>query len=237
MMHSRRLLNTSVFTNPNSIRIVSAVRVSIRNSSIVPTPEEEAAGLRKVEAFRKHVMKSPLPLTLTQAIGPGDEIHVPDDETELAVFSGMPADQANRTVLISQRVNKTLSSGDAYAHQWQLTWKNQKRWSNPLMGWTSSSDPMSHVKLNFDTKEDAVAFARKNGWKHEVLRESSKGNVTPGTYKYAHNFLSKRASIQIKMEGQKTKLFEAPGYGESQFFMPLKYHGNGEVTQHGSAKK
>ena len=49
------------------------------------------------------------------------------------------------------------------------------------MGWTSSSDPMSHVKLNFDTKEDAVAFARKNGWKHEVLRESSKGNVTPGT--------------------------------------------------------
>jgi NADH dehydrogenase (ubiquinone) Fe-S protein 4 len=233
MMHTRRFINTSVFANPNSIRQVSAFHVSTRNNNVELTVEEREAGLRKVEAYRKHVMKSTMPITLSQAMGTGEELHVPKDETELAVFSGMPTEHQNRTVIISQRMNKTLSSGSAYAHQWQLTWKNQKRWSNPLMGWTSSSDPMSNVKLNFDAQDDAVAFAKKNGWKYEVLAATSKTVVEAGTYTYAENFLPKRVSLQLKREGQKTKLFEAPGYGDSQFFMPLKYHGVGEVLQHG----
>jgi hypothetical protein len=40
-------------------------------------------------------------------------------------------------------MNKTLQSGNKYGYQWQLVWKNRERWSNPLMGWTSSADPMS----------------------------------------------------------------------------------------------
>ena len=30
-----------------------------------------------------------MPITLSQAIGTGEELHVPADETELAVFSGL----------------------------------------------------------------------------------------------------------------------------------------------------
>lgn len=65
------------------------------------------------------------------------------------------------------------------------------------------------------------------------MRATSKTTVTPGTYKYAHNFLSTRTKLQLNKEGQKTKIFEAPGFGDSQWFMPLKYHGDGEVVQHG----
>ena len=35
--------------------------------------------------------------------------------------------------------------------------------------------------------------------------------------------------MQIAEEGMKTKEFVNPKYGQSNFFMPLKYHGDGEV--------
>ena len=41
---------------------------------------------------------------------------------------------------------------------------------NPLMGWTSSADPMSNVRLSFDSKEEAIAFADRNGWKVGSLK-------------------------------------------------------------------
>jgi hypothetical protein len=30
-------------------------------------------------------------------------------------------------------------------------------------GWTSSADPMTSIDMNFDTKEQAIAFAQKKG--------------------------------------------------------------------------
>lgn len=47
------------------------------------------------------------------------------------------------------------------------------RWINPLMGWTSTSDPLENVgrsTLLFHTKEEAVAFCNKHGWE-AVVRE------------------------------------------------------------------
>lgn len=113
----------------------------------------------------------------------------------MAALSGMPADQAKRVVVIAQRQLKALQSGQRLAHQWQITWKHTERWSNPLMGWTSTADPMSNVKLSFETKEAAIAFAERNGWKFEVKAATSKTNTTPGTYLYKHNFLDKRVSF------------------------------------------
>lgn len=45
------------------------------------------------------------------------------------------------------------------------------RWQNPLIGWTSTADPMEHVArsaLTFNTKESAVAFAIKSGFTPSV---------------------------------------------------------------------
>jgi NADH dehydrogenase (ubiquinone) Fe-S protein 4 len=84
---------------------------------------------------------------LVQGLGSGKELHVPKNITEVAALSGVPAEHAKRTVVITQRMNKTLQSGQKFVHQWQIYWKNTERWSNPLMGWTSSADPMSNVKV------------------------------------------------------------------------------------------
>lgn len=131
---------------------------------------------------------------MTEVVGNGKDLHIPKNIAELAVLNGMPADQAKRVVVIAQRPLKALQSGQRLSHQWQITWKQQARWSNPLMGWTSTADPMSNLKLNFETQEDAIAFAQRNGWSFEVQRETSKKNTPAGTYLYKHNFLDKRVS-------------------------------------------
>ena len=38
----------------------------------------------------------------------------------------------------------------------------------PLMGWTSSADMKSQVRLRFATKEEAVAYATRNGVAYRV---------------------------------------------------------------------
>ncbi len=93
------------------------------------------------------------PQSLVQGLGSGKELHVPKNLTEIAALSGVPAEQAKRTVIITQRMNKTLQSGQKFVDQWQIYWKNSERWTNPLMGWTSSADPMSNVKVNFSSFE------------------------------------------------------------------------------------
>ena len=85
--------------------------------------------------------------TLAGGVGSGADLHVPNNIAEIAALSGMPAEHSSRTVLIGQRPLKSVQSGTAYAHQWQITWKNAERWNNPLMGWSSSADPMAQVKV------------------------------------------------------------------------------------------
>ena len=38
----------------------------------------------------------------------------------------------------------------------------------PLMGWTSSADMKSQVKLRFDSKDEAIAYAQRNGVAYRV---------------------------------------------------------------------
>lgn len=40
---------------------------------------------------------------------------------------------------------------------------------DPLMGWTSSRDTLSEIKMRFATREEAAAFAAKQGW--QVVEE------------------------------------------------------------------
>ena len=59
----------------------------------------------------------------------------------------------------------------------------------PLMGWTSSSDMKSQVKLRFDTKEEAIAYAERNGVPYRV--EEPKPSPRK-ILSYSDNFLSNR---------------------------------------------
>lgn len=63
------------------------------------------------------------------------------------------------------RPSKTaMQSGKAKATRWLLEFESQSpREIEPLMGWTSSRDTRQQVKLWFDTQEEAVAYARREG--------------------------------------------------------------------------
>lgn len=68
---------------------------------------------------------------------------------------------------------------------WDVLGKGH-RWENPLMGWQSSADFMQGTHINFKSKEDAIAFAEKQGYEYFV-QEPNERHITPKAY--ADNFL------------------------------------------------
>jgi hypothetical protein len=85
------------------------------------------------------------------------------------------------------RPSKTaMQSGRAKTRQWVLHFepKAAKR-PDPLMGWASSDDTTSQVRLSFDTKEEAVSYAKSHGIAFQVVE----ARETPRRIKvYADNF-------------------------------------------------
>ncbi|MGL5114609.1 MAG: ETC complex I subunit [Beijerinckiaceae bacterium] len=62
-----------------------------------------------------------------------------------------------------------MQSGSAKSERWLLEFDaEQDRQIEPLMGWTSSADMKSQVKLWFDTEEDAVAYAVRHAIPHRI---------------------------------------------------------------------
>jgi hypothetical protein len=57
-----------------------------------------------------------------------------------------------------------MQSGKAKTGYWVLEFDpEQPRTIDPLMGYTSSGDMKSQIRLTFDTQEEAVAYAQKAG--------------------------------------------------------------------------
>ena len=57
-----------------------------------------------------------------------------------------------------------MQSGKAKTGRWVLEFDpEQPRKIDPLMGYTTSGDMKSQIRLVFDTREEAVAYAKKQG--------------------------------------------------------------------------
>jgi hypothetical protein len=57
-----------------------------------------------------------------------------------------------------------MQSGKAKTGNWILEFdRATARTIDPLMGYTSSADPLAQVRLKFASREDAVAYAEKHG--------------------------------------------------------------------------
>jgi len=85
-----------------------------------------------------------------------------------------------------------MSSGTAKTRHWVLEHVAETaREVDPLMGWTSSSDTQAQVRLEFDSKEAALDYAREHGI-DAVVREPKprKANIRPGGY--GENFATNR---------------------------------------------
>ncbi|CAM9390113.1 unnamed protein product [Sphacelaria rigidula] len=141
-----------------------------------------------------------------------------------------------RKVIISQKCKAATTSGDGGLSLWHLTFKHQERWSNPVMGWTSTADPMSNMQITFETPEQAVRFCKKRGWKPEV-KQPAKYETVRGAFAYSHNFLPHDVERDLKVNGKDSKQFAFPTAGASHYERPLSFHGTGVVKQHGNPEK
>lgn len=73
---------------------------------------------------------------------------------------------------------------------WDVMGKGH-RWENPLMGWQSSADMMQGTHINFKTKEDAIAFAQKQGYEYFVQAPNER-RIVPKAYANNFNHESKK---------------------------------------------
>jgi len=97
----------------------------------------------------------------------------------------MESDVAMRA-RIFQQPKTAMQSGLAGTNDWILEWEPAaRRLRDPLTGWSGSSDTQSQVRLRFETKDEAVAYAEKNGIQYD-LELSAPRSFRPKAY--ADNF-------------------------------------------------
>ena len=90
------------------------------------------------------------------------------------------------TVRIYQPSKSAMQSGKAGTRDWILEYApTSTRRPEPLMGWVSSSDTQEQIRLSFDSKEQAMAYARKHGLAYTVRLPKQ---ASPRPRAYADNF-------------------------------------------------
>ena len=74
------------------------------------------------------------------------------------------------TARIFMPTKTAMSSGLAKTQRWVLEYEpSAPRSIEPLMGYTSSSDMTSQVRLTFESRQEAVAYAERNGIEYRVV--------------------------------------------------------------------
>jgi len=90
---------------------------------------------------------------------------------------------------IFQPARNAMQSGKGKSDLWILQFDAETpRTSDPLMGWTSSSDTKQQIKMRFKSKEDAIAYAKREGIAF-VVQESTQADMAKRPKKsYSDNF-------------------------------------------------
>lgn len=96
---------------------------------------------------------------------------------------------------IFQPAKTAMQSGTAKAKGWVLEFAPAtERGVDPLMGWTSSDDTQTQVRLRFDTREAAEAYANARGIEYEVTEpKARKPVIRPRGY--GENFATDRKGV------------------------------------------
>ena len=79
-----------------------------------------------------------------------------------------------------------MQSGTAKSNKWILEFITKDPTRNPLMGWESSSDTLTELKLEFSSKELAINYAKKKKIDFNLIEPKKRKTVKKS---YADNFL------------------------------------------------
>ena len=79
-----------------------------------------------------------------------------------------------------------MQSGLGKTNKWLLEFNTENTGINPLMGWETSTDTMSEVKLEFTTKDLAIEYAKKNKIEFDIIETKKKKIIKKS---YSDNFI------------------------------------------------
>ena len=96
----------------------------------------------------------------------------------------------SKHVRIFQPAKTAMQSGRAKIKGWVMVFEpSSASRPDPIIGWNGSADTNRQVRLTFDSKDDAIAYARKNGFTYTVS-EPKQRRIKPKAY--ADNFAYSR---------------------------------------------
>ncbi|GBG24534.1 NADH dehydrogenase ubiquinone iron-sulfur protein 4, mitochondrial [Hondaea fermentalgiana] len=104
----------------------------------------------------------------------------------------VPDGHKDRKVRIYKQSKNASQMEDDMTKYWSLNLDRRENWTNQLMKYASSGDPLGATglqTLKFDKLEDATAFCERQGWKYEV-DEPLLVVDQEGEKQYAQNFLN-----------------------------------------------
>jgi len=91
------------------------------------------------------------------------------------------------TAKIFKPARNAMQSGTGKTKLWLMEFDPETRRSvEPLMGWTSSSETRQQVKLWFDSKEEAIAYAERGGIAYRLLEPPA--DAPTKALSYSDNF-------------------------------------------------
>ena len=79
-----------------------------------------------------------------------------------------------------------MQSGKKNIKNWILEFETLDTGINPLMGWESSTDTMSEIKLKFESKDLAIIYAKENNIDYYVIEPQKRKIIKKS---YTDNFL------------------------------------------------
>ena len=91
-----------------------------------------------------------------------------------------------RNAKIYKPAKTAMQSGKRNTKKWFLEFDTLNNGINPLMGWETSKDTMSEVKLEFFTKDQAIQYAKKNKISYVIIEPQKRKIIKKS---YSDNFL------------------------------------------------
>ena len=82
-----------------------------------------------------------------------------------------------------------MQSGKGNSKNWLLEFDTLNKGISSLMGWESSQDTMSEVKLEFLTREQAINYAKKNNIDYYIIEPQKRKIIKKS---YTDNFLKNK---------------------------------------------
>ena len=91
---------------------------------------------------------------------------------------------------IYRPAKNAMQSGKAKTKDWVLEFEPASaRKPDPLMGWTQSSDMNGQIRLTFDTRDEAVAYAQRHEIAFQLFEPKAPKRIIKA---YADNFAANR---------------------------------------------